>query len=87
MLNLVLNMASWTWRSSQPEPGGYQSLEPNASMHPVGVLQIRSRPLSDVIHSKETAGRNKDLRGATGAPPAGTQRTEPSAVKGRTTRQ
>lgn len=42
-------------------PGGYATLEPRAHAYTVGTITIHVADLSDVIRSKETAARPKDL--------------------------
>lgn len=47
----------------QPDgTAGYDDLNRNAVLHPVGGVQVRVAALADVIRSKEAAGRAKDLR-------------------------
>ena len=43
-------------------PGGYESLAPRASIHTIAGHEILVAALDDLIESKETAGRDKDLR-------------------------
>jgi hypothetical protein len=43
-------------------PGGYDVLIRNAEPRPVGDFEVMIASLDDLIESKETAGRDKDLR-------------------------
>ena len=48
----------------QPDgtPAGYEDLAPRSVLITVGDQNVRAASLADVIHSKEEAGRAKDIR-------------------------
>lgn len=43
-------------------PAGYDDLAPRSVLITVGDHQVRVASLIDVVHSKEEAGRDKDIR-------------------------
>jgi hypothetical protein len=43
-------------------PGGYEDLAPRSVLITVGSQNVQAASLADVVHSKEEAGRDKDIR-------------------------
>jgi len=43
-------------------PAGYEDLAPRSVLITVGSQDVRAASLTDVVHSKEEAGRDKDIR-------------------------
>lgn len=61
MLNLVTKFGELDLAFPPAGTDGYESLSANATPHTIGTLVVRVASLDDVIRSKETANRAKDL--------------------------